>query len=65
MARNRQGSQERDEFYPCILMTSPPTLLTREQTDARVPHVRVTHIPATNPRNEDTIDLYRKQSARP
>lgn len=43
---------KRDEFWPCILMTSPPTLMTREEAYAKVPYMRVTHIPATNPREE-------------
>lgn len=43
---------KRDEFWPVVLQTSPPTLLTREEAYARVPAMHVTHIAATNPRSE-------------
>lgn len=45
-------SRNKDDFYPVILQTDPPTLLTREEVDEKVPHVKVTHIPATCPREE-------------
>jgi len=46
-----------DDFYPLILQTVPPIILTREEVETyfqlRNSHVRATHISATNPRNED------------
>ena len=46
-----------DDFYPLILQTSPPTVLTREEVETyfqlRGTHVHVTHLPATDPRSED------------
>ena len=46
-----------DDFYPIILATSPPTVLTREEVDryfqSRNTTVSVIHIPATHPREED------------
>ena len=41
------------EFLPVVLATAPPTLLTREEALKKVPHMKVLHIPATLPRNED------------
>jgi hypothetical protein len=44
------------DFYPVILATVPPTMLTREEVDSyfreRGTYVKVLHIPATNPRDE-------------
>ena len=44
----------REGFYPVILRTNPPTVLTREQVDqywaGKV--CKVFHIPATHPRDE-------------
>ncbi len=45
----------KDDFWPVILQTVPPTLLTREEAYARVQAMRVTHIAATNPRPEDNV----------
>jgi len=46
-----------DDFYPLILQTSPPTILTREEVETyfilRGTVISITHIAATNPRNED------------
>ena len=41
------------KFWPVVLATVPPTLLTEEEALKKVPHVKVLHIPATHPRNED------------
>ncbi len=44
------------DFYPVILRTDPPTVLTRADVDAyfakRGTSCKVTHIPATRPREE-------------
>jgi hypothetical protein len=46
-----------DDFYPIVLATVPPTILTREEVDryfnARNTTVSAFHLPATNPRAED------------
>jgi len=47
----------KDDFYPIILPTIPPTVLTREEVDkyfqSRNTSISVAHIPATNPCPED------------
>jgi hypothetical protein len=48
-------TEEKDDFYPVVFQTVPPTIMTREEVYARVPHMRVTNIPATNPRPEDNV----------
>lgn len=35
-----------------MLRTVPPTILTRAEAEAKVPYVKVLHIPATNPKEE-------------
>lgn len=46
-----------DKFYPIILATTPPTILTREEVETyfalRGTTVHIHHLPATNPQNED------------
>ena len=46
-----------DDFYPVILPTVPPTVLTREEVDryfnSRNTTITVMHLPATHPRSED------------
>ena len=39
-------------FWPCILRTEPPTLMTKEEADAKVPKMYHYHIDATHPRDE-------------
>ena len=39
-------------FWPCVLRTEPPTILTEEEVLRKVPFMTNTHIPATNPREE-------------
>lgn len=52
---------KKDDFWPIILQTTPPILLTREEAYARVPYIKVTHIPATNPRSEDSVPQRREK----
>jgi hypothetical protein len=52
---------DRDKYWPMILRCDPPIVMTREQAYSAVPHLRVTHIPATHPREEDYVPW--KQSA--
>jgi len=42
----------KDDFYPVMLRTDPPTILTREEVERKVPCIKITHIPATCPRDE-------------
>jgi hypothetical protein len=46
-----------DDFYPIILPTNPPRVLTREEVEkyfqSRNTTVSAYHLPATNPRSED------------
>ena len=53
----RNGMTKKDDFYPVVLATDPPTILTREQVEnyfkERRSVVNITHLPATNPRPED------------
>jgi len=44
-----------DSFYPVLLRTVPPTVLTRGDVVSKVPWVKVLHIPATHPRAEDCV----------
>lgn len=39
-------------FWPLVLRTDPPTIMTREEAYAKVPYMRITRIKATNPRDE-------------
>jgi hypothetical protein len=48
----KKPEQVEDDFYPVVLQTRPPTIMTREEVYRKVPSMRVTHIPATNPRPE-------------
>lgn len=41
-----------DNFWPVILRTEPPSILTKEEAFKKVPKMRVTHIPSTRPREE-------------
>lgn len=41
------------DFWPVILKTVPPTVMTREEAYAKAPAMMVTYIPATNPHPED------------
>jgi hypothetical protein len=41
------------EFWPVVLATDPPTIMTEEEAYRKVPYMKVLHIPATLPRNED------------
>jgi hypothetical protein len=53
---------KQDEMWPMILRTEPPTIMTREEAYAKVPYMRIIHIPATLPREEriDRVDIHRK-----
>ncbi len=48
---------EDDDFYPIVLATVPPTVLTREEVNnyytQRGTVVNITWLPATHPRPED------------
>jgi hypothetical protein len=39
-------------FWPCILRTDPPTIMTEEEAYAKVPYMTNFHVPATHPRDE-------------
>jgi hypothetical protein len=45
------------DFYPVVLATVPPTILTKEEVDTyynlRGTVVNITCLPATHPRSED------------
>lgn len=45
-----------NDFYPVLLRTVPPKLVTREEVDEyfreRGTVVKIFHLPATNPRDE-------------
>jgi len=46
------GESKLKKFWPCVLRTDPPVLLTEQEALEKVPHMRVTHIPATHPNEE-------------
>jgi hypothetical protein len=43
---------KKKDFWPVVLRTDPPTLMTREEAYAKVPHMIVTHVEATHPNRE-------------
>lgn len=43
---------KKKDFWPVVLRTDPPTIMTREEAYAKVPRMAVTHVAATNPRDE-------------
>jgi hypothetical protein len=54
-----------EDFFPVILRTEPPTVMTREDMERyfreRGTTVNVMHIAATNPQEERIdVELYRK-----
>ena len=55
--RPRKAQPARPDFFPVVLATSPPTIMTRADVESyfreRGTVVRCTHIPATHPRDED------------
>ncbi len=48
-----ERSEELCSFWPVVLATVPPTVMTREEAYRKVPHARMLHIEATHPRSED------------
>jgi len=50
--RLRPAGKVPDLFWPVILRTDPPTLMTEEEAYKKVPAMKVTHLPATMPREE-------------
>jgi hypothetical protein len=40
------------KYYPVLLRTEPPTLLTYEEVRSKLPRMCVMHVPATHPRDE-------------
>jgi hypothetical protein len=60
MARKKR---QKDDFYPCVIRTDPPRVVTRGEIDmyfqVRGTVVRTIHIPATAPR-EERIDAHRE-----
>lgn len=44
--------RQRDKFWPVILRTVPPIVMTKEDAYKKVPFMKVTYIPATCPRDE-------------
>ena len=51
--RKDKAASEDEKFWPVVLATVPPRVMTREEAYRKVPHAKMLHIEATHPRSED------------